>query len=256
MLLVLPRGLILVALMIATIGPVLADEPPTSPWKGKAALSYIVKNGNSHSNSLYAKGAISYSWTKWQVSLKGEGGRERSRNDTTHDMQRTSEKYYGELREERNISESNYLYHLTTFENDNFSGYRYQLSDSLGYGRRLLHTKSQQLSVEVGPGYRLRKYRDNSTLEHAGEKQQSALLHLGVTYDWQLTESTQFSEDFQEALANKGGYSVRAETSLTTMLNSHLAFSVAHLLTHDSEVPINSAKTDSQITMSLVYKLN
>lgn len=256
MLLASPRGFTLIALLMSSAPALAATTPtPASPWEGKAALSYIVKNGNSHSNSLYAKGSIAYSWTKWQVSLKGEGGRERSRDDKSHDMRRTSEKYYAELREERDIGEDNYFYHQTTFENDNFSGYRYQLTDSLGYGRRLLKTDTQHLSVEVGPGYRLRKYRDD-TLEHAGEKQQSALLHLGLTYDWQLTESTQFTESFQESLANKGGYSVRAETALTTMLNSHLAFSVAHLLTHDSEVPANSEKTDSQITMSLVYKLN
>jgi putative salt-induced outer membrane protein YdiY len=230
------------------------DTPQANPWQGSAALSYIVQNGNSDSQAVYGKGDISHQWQKWMVSLKGEGGSTRSRDDTTDKMVRTAEKYYAELREERKLDEANYLYHLSTFLNDNFSGYDYQVTDSLGYGRRIFKTDSQQLDGEIGPGYRVRKLEDNDPV-HPGDKEESGVLHLGMKYAWQITESSKFTETAQDDIAKTGGYTVRTETSLTTMLNSSLAFSVTHLLTYNSEVPDGIHKTDSQVTLSLVYKL-
>lgn len=232
-----------------------ADAPPPPPWQGSASLSYIIQNGNSSSQAVYAKGEIAHQWSDWMVSLKGEGGSTRSRDDTTGRMVRTAEKYYTELREERKITENNYLYNLTTYLNDNFSGYQYQATDSIGYGRRLINTATQQLDLEAGPGYRVRELDRDDPINPAG-KEESGILHLGAKYGWQITKSTKFSENLQDDIAKTGGYTVRAETGLTTLLNSHLAFSVTHLLTRNSEVPEGVHNTDSQVTLSLVYKLN
>lgn len=252
------RSLSLTSLLLLASAPALAADAtpaaPVSPWKGSASLSYIIQNGNSESEAVYGKGDVARQWQKWMVSLKGEGGSTRSEDAATDEKVRTAEKYYGELREERKLNEANYLYHLSTFLNDNFSGYQYQVTDSLGYGRQIFKTTTQQLKVEIGPGYRVRKLEDDAP-NNPGDKEESGILHLGANYGWQITESTKFTEVVQDDIAKTGGYSVRAETGLTTMLNSHLAFSVTHLLTHNSEVPDGTHNTDSQVTLSLVYTL-
>lgn len=230
--------------------------PATPVWHGSASLSYIVQNGNSVSRSVYGKGEIGRDWRKWAVSLKGEGGSTRTRDDTSRQLERTAEKYYGELREERKIDDKNYLYHLTTYLNDNFSGYQYQLTDSLGYGRTLFKTTTQQLDVEAGPGYRVRKLERTAPVPPATVaphgKEEDAILHLGAKYFWQITESTKFTENLQDDIG-KLNWTLRAETGLTTLLNSRLAFSVTHLVTRTSKVPDGTHKSDSQVTLSLVY---
>ncbi len=250
---VLKKTLLATALLSMTAPVFAADaEQPKSPWEGAASLSYIIKNGNSNSRAVYAKGNVAYNWTKWRVALKGEGGSTVSEDDTTGEMERTSEKYYAELREERKLTDADYLYHLTTWLNDNFSGYQYQITDSIGYGRKIFDTDTQQLSVEIGPGYSVRQREDNDPV-NPSDKEEDAIVHLGVKYAWQITESTEFTEDFQ-ADAGSDNTSIRAETGITTMLNSHLALSVAHLLTRNSDVPYDTENTDSQVTISLTYK--
>src|SRR5690606_32837905 len=173
----------LTSLLLLGAAPAFAadDAAPANPWQGSAALSYIIQNGNSESEAVYGKGDIARQWQKWLVSLKGEGGSTRSEDSTTGDKVRTAEKYYGELREERKLDDANYLYHLSTFLNDNFSGYQYQVTDSLGYGRLVFKTDTQQLNVEAGPGYRVRKLEDDDP-NNPGDKEESGILHLGAKY--------------------------------------------------------------------------
>lgn len=244
----------------ADAAPAAAAPAPAAPatpvWHGNAALSYIVQNGNSVSRAVYGKGEIGRDWRKWAVSLKGEGGSTQTRNATSRQLERTAEKYYGELREERKLDDLNYIYHLTTYLNDNFSGYEYQLTDSLGYGRTLFKTATQQLDFEAGPGYRVRKLEHTTPVPPATVaphgKEEDGILHLGAKYFWQITQSTKFTENLQDDIG-KLNWTVRAETGLTTLLNSHLAFSVTHLVTRTSEVPDGTHKSDSQVTLSLVY---
>lgn len=228
-----------------------AEDAPVNTWRGNASLSYIVQNGNSVSRAIYGKGEVAHDWRKWMVSLKGEGGSTQTRDDTTRDLERTAEKYYGELREERKIDDRNYIYHLTTYLNDNFSGYQYQLTDSLGYGRTLFKTETQQLDFEAGPGYRVRKLEHDDPVD-PDAKEEDAILHLGAKYSWQITQSTKFTENLQDDIG-KLNWTIRAETGLTTLLNSHLAFSVTHLVRRTSRVPDGTHKSDSQVTLSLVY---
>lgn len=233
------------------LAPALASaaDADVSPWDASASLSYILQNGNSKSESLAGKVGLGYEWKKWTVNFKGEGNNTRTRSTATRNMERTAEKYYAELREERKLTQVDFLYHLTTYQNDNFSAYSFQLNDSLGYGRKLIITDIHKLEAEIGPGYRQREFRGPGYVE------KNATLHLGVNYSWQITESTQFREIVQDDMTKGGDYTVRAETGLSTMLNSRLAFDVTHLVTYNSVVPTENKKTDTQVTVSLTYKL-
>lgn len=238
-------------LLVPTVPALAADKPAPSPWKASASLSYIIENGNSSSRAVYGKASASYQWTKWKVGGLIQGGSTRSKSDITGDMERTSEEYYAELREERKITENDYLYNLTTFKNDNFSGYQYTLTDSIGYGRQLIATDTQSLTVVAGPGYRQRKLR--YPLPSDEEIQRDAMLHLGAEYHWQITESTAFSQTLQDDIVDSDDSTIRSETALTTMLNSHLAFKVSYLMTHHTQVPDYTHNTDSKMILSLEY---
>lgn len=252
-----------IILVNVAMSPVWADEPAEntnqqktpeeSPWDGSASLSYIIENGNSTSRSLYGEGELSYQWDKWFIGAKANGGSDKSKDSSTGDLERTSEKYYAELREERNFNKKDYLFHLTTFKNDNFSSYAYQASDSLGYGRRLITTEIHNLSAEIAPGYRQRKLRDPNPGTSRTER--DAIIHVGLNYSWQITENTEFKEDIQSDIAKSNDYNLRFKTDITTMLSEHFAFSIGHLLTRDAQVEDGDHKTDSQLTISLTYKM-
>lgn len=241
------KPLLLASSLALMASPMLAVADD-SPWDASASLSYVLQNGNSKSEALNGKVGVGYQWNKWSISFKGEGGSTRTRKASTRVEERTAEKYYLELREDRSLTDADFLYHLTTYLNDNFTAYAYQLNDSLGYGRKLINNEVHKLEAEIGPGFRLREYRG------PGYTEKDATLHVGVKYLWQISESTEFREILQDDIARGGDYTVRNEVGLSTMLNSRLAFDVSHVLVRNSVVPVGTKNSDSTVTVSLTYK--
>ena len=217
-----------------------APNDDTPEFSGTAELGYTSLSGNTDSETLIAKGSLSWHSGVWTHILRAETRRVEKDDDTS------AEQYLVGGRERYDLDGPHYLFGFARWEKDRFSGYRYQTTMIAGYGRQLLDGPTHTLSVEAGPGYR------HDALE-GGEGKDLAVGYAAVNYQWAFSEHSSVQQELSvEGTAEN--VTTRAYSALTTQLNSHLALRLSHELKNNSNPPEGaSANTDRTTTASLLY---
>lgn len=229
---------------------VAADDPG---WAGAVEVSYLLKRGNTESDTLRSLLDAEREMPNWRHTAKLESSSERSRPSRDEDFETTGERHFGSYKIDRKFGEANYIFNIVTAERDRFSGYEYEASYALGYGRRILQLPAHQLDAEIGPGYRWRRIDDDLLVEEDQDKfDNHAVLRLAARYTWQISESAQFREEIISEI-DDGGTQSRFVTSLTQKLNSRLSSRITHTLRHTSQVQEGVRKTDQELSIGLVY---
>jgi putative salt-induced outer membrane protein len=126
-----------------------------------------------------------------------------------------------------------------------FSGIERRTSETVGYGRRLLHTDTQTLSAQLGVGARQER------LQGGGSKN-SAIAQAGATYAWQFSKNSSFSEG---VVAEVGANNTRLEsqTALQVKMIENLAVAISYTVKYNTQVPQGTYKTDTYTSVSLAY---
>jgi putative salt-induced outer membrane protein YdiY len=236
----------------ALSSPAAADEPTPDGWRGELAFSYLLKRGNTDSDSIVTKGDGEYESENWRHSVELEAVNTTSENQTTGENERVAERYYLSYKLDRRLGPKQFIFNVGTYEKDLFSGYHYRFSYALGYGRSLLDTERQELSLELGPGYRSRCLEPEDSYSDCDTNRESAIMRLAGQYRWDISESAFFREKLKTEVSSDEGSVSRAETSLSSQINDTMTLRLSHLLKHSSQVPAGREETDQEITVSLV----
>jgi putative salt-induced outer membrane protein len=218
-------------------GPPPEKEP--GPWTGKAAIGFLATSGNTQSTSLNSAFTIVYSVSRWAHSLEASALKASEEDDTT------AEAYRLGWKSEYNLSQHNFLFARVNWRKDRFSGYDQQLSESLGYGRRLIDTGVHSLNVEIGAGARQADLTD-------GTMEDEFIVRSGLHYQWKFTETAHFIQDLtvESGAENTYGESVSA---FKTSLVGALALVASYTIKNNSDVPIDTEKTDTFAALSFEY---
>ena len=224
-----------------------------SPWSGEMALSYLITRGNSESDTLQGKISAERDGMRWRHTAKAEGSNTQS-EDAAGIKTRTGERYFVSYKLDRKLGDNaaNYIFNILSYDKDLFSGYHYQASYALGIGRRWLDNGIHTLDTEVGPGFRSVCLEPETSYSDCDDTEDSAIARVAAKYHWKISESAHFREDVSSEISDDIT-TVRAETSLTTQINGSLSARIAHLLKYTSEVQAPAKKTDTELTVSLVY---
>jgi putative salt-induced outer membrane protein len=99
----------------------------------------------------------------------------------------TAEAYSAGYKGQRDFSETSYIFFSGDWRQDRFSGYDKQVTEAVGYGRRLLATERHMLAVEGGAGA---KQSDLIT----GEELDEAIVRGGLDYLLSLSDNAEFSQ--------------------------------------------------------------
>ena len=158
------------------------------------------------------------------------------------------------------ISNANRLYHTASanyatnpdsyiqgrvaYENDKFSGFESQSDITVSYGRNMLQSRENMtLSLTAGMGIR----RSETELE----TENAAIARLAANYLWNVSESADFIQDFSiEAGSDSKIY--RSETGIQTDILENLSLKFSVKVKHQTDVPINREKTDTETAITLV----
>ena len=244
----------LLALTSATI----AAEEVKSPWKSSAEVGYVNVSGNTNTETLKAAFDISYEADSWAHKVHADALS--SKAETTDgtvtpaviSSERTAAKWLASGQSDYKFAEFNYFYTLLSYEDDRFSGFDYQAKFGLGYGRRLVHTDTHLLSLEVGPGYRSYRREQPAPPAPAEETQGETFLRLNAGYAWKISASAVFKEDLTfEAGQDQDEW--KSVTSLTAKINSTLAMKISHAVKSLDEVPVGSEHYDRETSVTLVF---
>ena len=243
-----------VAPAMAEDGAENGDSDKTSPWTGEIAAGVEVNRGNTRSNAYDANISAERDGHYWRHTFKAEAGNEEQYNEKDREYVRSEERYYGSYKLDRKIGydSPNYLFNIVTYEKDNFSGFQYQWSYALGLGRRFIENDRHTLDAEAGPGYRQDCLEPQDGYRHCDDKEEQGILRLAMRYRWQISENSRFTEEVISEVGTDSTTS-RAESVLTSKLNSRFSLRLRHLLEHETSVPEGKKEADHEFTVGLVY---
>ncbi|MDZ7644809.1 MAG: DUF481 domain-containing protein [Woeseiaceae bacterium] len=216
-----------------------APAEEKGPWTGKAALGYLATSGNTESSSLNAAFEVGYAHERWQHLLDASVIAAQE-NDVS-----TAEAYKVGWKSEFSFSERDFLFGRLTWRKDLFSGYDQQFSQTVGYGRRLIETETHRLSVEVGAGARQSELRDGTT-------EDDTILRAGGQYRWQFSETSSFTQDLAIESGEANTY-IESVSAVRTRLIENLALVASYTVKNNSDVPVDTEKTDTYTALSIEY---
>ena len=207
------------------------------PWSGSASLGYLSTSGNTETTSYNTTLAVAYAVNKWQHSFAAAAnGADES--DTT-----TAEAYQASGKSTYDFSEHNYVFGTIDWRKDRFSGVDLKLSESVGYGRRLIDTSAYLLSVEIGAGHRSWELSDNSSAS-------GVIGTLGIDYKWTFAETS----NFQQAVSIESGSDntyLESVSAVRARLLGDFAIVLSYTIRHNTDVPLGNEKTDTFTAISL-----
>lgn len=229
------------AILLMSSPLIAADqEAEKGPWSGEVSLTYIMNKGNTESETIGAKLKTTRESEDWRFHYKLEGTNE------SKDEVRSQEKYFGSAKADMKLGEKSYLFGLVEYEDDRFSGFDYQSSVTIGYGRTMLENDNHKLFLEGGPGYR------RSKLEETQETEEEGIFRAALNYAWKVSDTTKFTEELSSEWGEEQTIS-KSKTQLKTKINSSLSMTLGYDVKYSSEVPEDAEKRDSTAYVALDY---
>lgn len=219
--------------------PALAQEAQTG-WTGEAELGIVTTGGNTKTESVSAKLNVGNERHRWRHTVTGE------MLNTSDAGQTTAERYLASAKSDFKFTENNYLFLRGEFEKDRFSGFKQRTNETIGYGRRVIHTETVRLDMEIGQGAR------QSEEEGTGDHTDECMTRGAANLTWDIRGHTRFSEEVTVD-AGRDSTITRSVTSLKNQIAGHLASKITFTVRNTSEVPPGLKHSDRETAVTLVY---
>ncbi len=238
--------------LIVTAGNVVAEEKAVekSPWTSSVELGFIRTTGNTETESTALKADVVYEVDKWRHTGHAEGYGQTSEQelpDGTTESVVSAERYELSGKTDYKFTPRDYAFGQIKLKKDRFSGFEYEDSVALGYGRKAIKQENMELDLEIGPGARFYKP-DN------GESESEALLVLAAKYWWAVSDNSKFIQELYSDIGEEYTES-KSVTGIRANINKTLALKFTYTVRHKSKVPdpATTDKTDTEAAMTLVY---
>jgi putative salt-induced outer membrane protein len=219
-----------------------AAPAPTAadPLTGNATLGYLATSGNTESKNSNASfkadwdrgGNWVHGWTAQFVSARTDG-------------LTTAESYAAGYKGQRDFSETSYIFAAADWRKDRFSGYEDQLSETVGYGRRLIDNDRHLLAVEGGAGFKQSTLADGTDVD-------DTIVRGGLNYLLHISETSEFEQKLITEIGSENTYT-ESVTALRARIVGELALVLSYTIKNNSDVPAGVEETDTFTAISLEY---
>ena len=227
------------AVLMAVASAIVATAAQAE-WKGKGEAGIVFARGNTDTDALNLKLAMSTEIDKWKHSLDMAALRAATSGVTT------AERYQAGWQSDYKLSDRSFWFGALRYENDEFSGFDYQASATTGIGYKFIDTDKVKFAGQAGLGYR--RLKDGITGATAGDMIGTA----GFDYENKLNDSTKVLDKFRmesgsdnTLFANYLG----VEVKMSTVLSLAVGLDVRS----NTKPPAGLKKTDTLTTANLVY---
>lgn len=208
-------------------------------WAGKASLGYLSTSGNTDTTSYNTAFEVGYTRNKWKHTFKG------SANGASESEMTTAEAYQAGWKSDYNFSEHSYVFGQVKWRKDRFAGVQEQLSEAIGYGRKIIDTPEHFLSAEIGAGH--------SSLEFADMTDESTVIvTFGADYKWTFSETSNFEQTLDVESGSENTY-IESVSAVRARLLGDFALVLSYTVKHNTDVPLGSQNTDKLSAVSLEY---
>ncbi|MDH3451211.1 MAG: DUF481 domain-containing protein [Gammaproteobacteria bacterium] len=223
-----------------SVGTATAQETnSTVTWKGEAELGLVNTTGNTETENLNARGSVVNERRRWRHSGTLDFARVTDQEETT------ARRFAMLAKTDYKFTERSYGFGVVTYEDDRFSGYEYQASVAVGYGRKLITHEDLILEGETGLGAR-RSEPDSA------DTRDEAIVRGALNLDWKISDAVAFVELFSVE-AGEEITITKSVTALKSQIAGNLASKITYTVRHASEVPADTEETDTALAITLVY---
>ncbi len=211
------------------------EEPAVST---QVEFGAIFTSGNTENENIKYKVVVDWDREAWDYRFTSDGFR------ASQDGISNAQRLYHTASANYTINPVSYAQARAAYENDKFSGFDSQSDITISYGRNLLQNRENMtLGLTAGIGMR------RSVTEF--ETENEAIARFAANYNWNVSESADFIQDFSiEAGSNSDIY--RSETAIQTDILENLSLKFSVKVKHQTVVPINREKTDTETAVTLV----
>ena len=210
-----------------------------SQWNGEAELGIVNTTGNTETNTFNLNTKLENDREQWKHLLLFNTLHSNNEDSST------AERYVIIGKSGYKIDADSYAFGRVSYEDDRFSGFEYQATEVLGYGRNIIQEPTLKLDVEGGPGMRQSKA-ENASSENEG------ILYLSGNLKWNVSQNAVFTEDLFTEIGEDITIT-KSVTGLKSQINGDLAMKVTFTAKHTSKVPALKKKVDTETAVSLVY---
>ena len=266
------KMLIPIALLAAL--PLTAFADNDGSWSGSGEAGFAAARGNAKSENLNAKLQFKKEDDQWKdnfyltalrskgevktATVVGQPPDQHIVNVSTYDL--TSNRYEAGTSVGYKLDERSYIVGALRYENDDFSPFNYQWVASIGYGYTMLKNASDELSFEIGPGYKTYQPVDtfgpaivNGMPVRNTFDSNSELVARGLmAYQHKFTESTSFVDTLLMEAGSANTF-FQNDAGLQVDMNKKLALKVGYQVRTNSDVAPGLKQTDQLVTTNLVY---
>jgi putative salt-induced outer membrane protein len=264
---------LIASLLLATLASFAVQAQDTAPaasaggWSGSGEFGFASATGNSRSQNLNAKLGLNQENDQWKNTFYVDALRSKSQQkvvdtagNTITEFNTTANRYDGGASVGLKLDPRSYIVGAARYEHDDFGANRWQGVVSLGYGYIALKDERNELSFEIGPGYKRYQPADvNVQVNGVTVPQHQASVSEGVArglvnYKFKITDNTSFEDTFLMEAGSKNSY-LQNDAGVAVSVTRKLALKVGFQLRHNSNVLPGVRKSDTLTTTNLVYSL-
>ena len=249
----------------STTAPAASDASNNGGWTGSGEFGFASATGNSRSQNTNAKLGLAKENDQWKNNFYVDALRSKSQQKvvdssgaTVEQFNTTANRYDGGASVGYKLDPRSYIVGAARYEHDDFGANLWQGVVSLGYGYIALKDDRQELSFEIGPGYK--RYRPanlhvlvGTTTVTQMQPTQSEMVARGlVNYKYKITDNTAFEDTFLTEAGSKNSY-LQNDAGVAVSMTKKMALKVGFQVRHNSDVLPGIKKTDTLTTTNLVY---
>lgn len=250
--------LLLPLLLMATPTAAAAEDAAGTDriWSGSGELGLALARGNSRSESVNAKIALSRQTEHWTRSFHGSLLRARGEVSGDFDGDGVVERRYQASANRYELGGAsayrfdprNSIVATIRYENDDFAASDYQAIVSVGYGHTFVDGKRTSLKTEIGPGFRSAREAATGVTDH------STVARGQLNFKHQLTDNSSLYDNLLMEAGADNTF-LQNDIGVAVSMNSKLALKVGMQARHNSKVEPGRKRTDTLTTVNLVYRI-
>jgi putative salt-induced outer membrane protein len=237
-------------------------------WSGSGEFGFASATGNTRSQNANAKLNLNQENDQWKNNFFVDALRSKSQQSvvdasgaTVEQFNTTANRYDGGASVGYKLDPRSYIVTAARYERDDFGANVWQGVVSVGYGYIALKDDTNELSFEIGPGYK--RYRpaavetlvDGVEVPQEVTDTQSEVIARGlVNFKHKLTDNTSIEDTFLTEAGSKNTY-IQNDAGLAVSVTRKLALKVGFQVRHNSSVLPGIRKNDTLTTTNIVYNL-
>jgi putative salt-induced outer membrane protein len=221
--------------------------PAAAQWSGKGEAGLAIASGNADSKQINAKVAAGLKLKSFEHSFGFGALYVRTDEETTARRWEASAQTRYIFRDEKA-----FWFGGARYEEDRFSGFRYQAVVTTGLGNKFLDGEDTKLSGQIGLGYKT--VENLPSLDAPRDTDHDIAGTAGLDFMHRLTGNTTITNKFTAETTSENKF-LQNELGLAVKMTNRMALSLGYAVRHNTDPPTGFKKTDTLSTVNLVYEV-